>query len=118
MATRTQEGGQTAVDYLEHAVEDLNEARREAQEDMRNAIDAAISRTREALDEIKSGAEERADKLRARAEERAREWQQALEDTTEDARRELGIRAIRAQRDKDALDAMADEIKSKKKELP
>jgi vacuolar-type H+-ATPase subunit H len=113
----TEEGEQTAVDYLEHAVEDLNQARQEAQEEVRSAIDSAITRTREALDDMRSGAEERAEKLRTRAEDRAHEWQHALEDATDDARRELGIRAVRAQRHDDALEAMADEIKRHKKEL-
>ena len=40
-----------------------------------------------------------------------------LEDATEDARRELGVRAVHAQRTKDALDAMSEEIKSQKKEV-
>ena len=50
--------------------------------------------------------------------DRAHEWQDALEDASEDARRELGVRAVRAQRSEDALDAMAEEIKRHKKELP
>jgi uncharacterized protein YicC (UPF0701 family) len=117
MAVKSQEGEQTAVDYLEHAVEDLNEARQEAQDEIRASIDSAINRTREALDDLRSNAEERAQGLRERAESRAREWQDALENATEDARRELGVRAVRAQRTEDALDAMAQEIKGHKKEL-
>jgi uncharacterized FlaG/YvyC family protein len=118
MTAKTQEGEQTAVDYLEHAVEDLNQARQEARDDIRSSIDSAINRAREALDDLRSNAEERAQGFRERAESRAREWQEALEDATEDARRELGIRAVRAQHTEDALDAMAREIKNHKKELP
>lgn len=44
--------------------------------------------------------------------------QDALEDASEDVRRELGIRAVRAQHSEDALDAMIEEIKRHKKELP
>lgn len=117
MATQTEEGQQTAVDYLEHAVDDLHQARQEAQEEIRSSIDSAISRAREALDEVRSDASDRAEKLRDHAQERAHDWQQALEDATEDVRRELGVRAVRAQRTGDALDAMADEIKGRREEL-
>jgi len=117
MATETQETQQSAVDYLEHAVDDLNQARQEAQEDVRSAIDSAISRAREALDDVRSETSDRAEKLRARAEERTHEWQRALEDASEDVRRELGVRAVRAQRSKEAIEAIEDEIKTQKKEL-
>ena len=118
MASKTDEQEQTAVDYLEHAVEDLKQAGQEAGGEVRSAIDSAMNRTREALDDLRSGAEERAERLRSRAENRAREWQDALEDASEDARHELGVRAVRAQRSEDALDTMAEEIKRHKKELP
>ena len=39
------------------------------------------------------------------------------EDATEDARRELGVRAVRAQRTRDALDEMADEIKGRERDV-
>ena len=78
---------------------------------------SAISRAREALDDLRSGTEERAESMRTRAKDQAADWQKALEDATEDARRELGVRAVRAQRSEDALDAMAEEIKNQKKEV-
>ncbi len=115
MATQTEE--QTVANYLEHAVEDLNQARQQAGEEIRTAIDSAISRSREALEDLRSDAEQRTVSLRTRAEERAGEWQQTLEDATEDMRRDLGVRAVHAQRSKDALDAMAEEIKQQKKHL-
>ena len=117
MAAETKEAQQTAVDYLEKAVDDLNQAREEAPEEIRSSIDSAITRAREALDDVRSDASDRAEKLRDRAQEQAHEWQQALEDATEDARRELGVRAVRAQRTTDALDSIADEIKGRRKEL-
>lgn len=117
MATKAEAEEQTVADYLEHAVEDLNEARQQAGEEVRAAIDSAISRSREALEDLRTDAQERAEKLRSRAEERAGEWQTTLEDATEEVRRELGIRAVRAQRTRDALDALSDEIKSQKKAL-
>lgn len=117
MATKGEEGKQTAVDYLERAVEDLNQARQEAQADVRSMIDSAVDRTREALEDLRANAEERAEKIRTRAEDRAGQWQRTLEDASEDVRRELGVRAVHAQRSKDALDVLADEIKGRKKEL-
>ena len=117
MATEANEQEQTAVDYLEHAVEDLKQAGQEGGEEVRSAIDSAINRTREALEDLSSAAEERAEKIRTRAEDRAAEWQRTLEDATEDTRRELCIRAVHAQRSRDALDEIADEIKKQKKEL-
>lgn len=117
MSVKTEAGEKTAAEYLESAVEDLNQARQEAQEEARSTIDSAIGRARDALDDLRANADERAENLRTRAKEQASEWQRALEDATEDARRELGVRAVRAQRTTDALDAMGDEIKHHKKEL-
>jgi uncharacterized FlaG/YvyC family protein len=118
MTTDTAEKSQAgAADHLEDALEDLNSARQTAQEEIRTSIDSAISRAREALDDLRSDTEDRAESLRKRAKDQAANWQQALEDATEDARRELGVRAVRAQRSKDALDVMADEIKHQKKEI-
>ncbi|MGA8217749.1 MAG: hypothetical protein WB771_04225 [Solirubrobacterales bacterium] len=115
MTTETEE--QTVASYLEHAVEDLNQARQQAGEELRTAIDSAISRSREALEDLRSDAQDRTVNLRSRAEERAGEWQHTLEDATEDMRRELGVRAVHAQRSKDALDAMAEQIKEQKKHI-
>ena len=117
MAQTTDKKDVSAADHLEDALEDLNSARTSAQDELRSSIDSAISRAREALDDLRSDTEERAENLRTRAKNQAADWQQALEDATEDARRELGIRAVHAQRSKDALDAMSDEIKSHKKEV-
>jgi uncharacterized protein YicC (UPF0701 family) len=117
MAQTTEEREVGAADHLEDALEDLNSARQSAQEELRSSIDSAISRAREALDDLRSDTEERAESLRARAKDQAAEWQRALEDATEDARRELGVRAVHAQRTKDALDVMSDEIKHHKKEI-
>ncbi len=115
MATQTEE--QTVVTYLESAVDDLNDARQQASEEVRGAIDSALSRSREALDDLRADAKERTVNLRNRAEERGAEWQKTLEDATEDMRRELGVRAVHAQRTEDALDAMAEQIKQQKKHL-
>ena len=111
MATETTEEREvSAAQHLEDALEDLNQARQTAQDDLRSRIDSAISRSRGALDDLRSDTEERAENIRSRAAEQTKEWQQALEDATEDVRRELGVRAVRAQRTREALDAMSDEI--------
>jgi hypothetical protein len=117
MTVGTKNERETTAEYLEDALEDLNQARLNAEEELRSRIDSTISRAREALDDVRSDAQDRADRFKVRAEERAAEWQRTLEGATEDARRELGIRAVHAQRTRDALDAMSDEIKHHKKEL-
>ncbi len=119
MATQTTDEQRevSAAQHLEDALDDLNQARQSAQEDLRSRIDSAIGRARDALDDLRSDTEERAESLRTRAEEQAKDWQRMLEDATEDVRRDLGVRAVRAQRTEDALDAMADEIKGHKKEV-
>ncbi len=117
MAETTEKHDVSAADHLEDALDDLNRARQSAQDELRSSIDSAISRAREALDDLRSDTEERAENLRTRAKNQAADWQQTLEDATEDARRELGIRAVHAQRNEDALDAMSEEIKRHKKEV-
>lgn len=113
----TEQRERTTADFIEKALEDLDQARKEAAEEMRSMIDAAISRSREALEHLRTDAEDRAERLKARAEDRASEWQQTLDDASDDARRELGIRTVRAQRSEEALKAMSEEIKHQKKEL-
>lgn len=44
---------QTAADYLEHPLKDLNQTRQDAQAEMRAAIGSAAERTREVLHELK-----------------------------------------------------------------
>lgn len=117
LGTKEKEEEATVADHLEDALEDLKQARVNAEEKLRARIDSAIDHAREALDEVGSDAKGRASELKERAEERAAEWQRTLEGATEDVRRELGIRAVHAQRTKDALGAMSDEIKHQKKEI-
>ena len=103
---QTTEQPDTAAEHLEEALDDLNSARQSAQDELRSSIDSAISRAREALDDLRSDTEERAENLRTRAKNQAADWQRAL-----------GVRAVHAQRTKDALDAMSEEIKRHKKEV-
>ncbi|MGZ5311125.1 MAG: hypothetical protein ACXWFN_05325 [Solirubrobacterales bacterium] len=112
-----EETEKTAAEFLESALEDLNEARLQAEHDLRAAIDSAIARAREALDDVRSDAGDRAERLRGRLDERAEELQSTLEEVPEDARRELGVRSVRAQRTEEALKAMSDAIAERRKEM-
>lgn len=56
--------------------------------------------------------------LRKRAEDEAADWQMMLEHTTEEMRRDLGGRAVRAQQTPDALAELAAAIKKRKAQLP
>lgn len=118
MGRQTEASDQTAADYLEHALDDLNQARQGAQAEMRAAIESAAERTREVLHGLKGDATGRAEELRTRHKEQTWEWQRELEEASDEARLELGIEVVRAQRTSQALDAMAHEIKRRKKELP
>lgn len=118
MGRQTEATDQTAADYVEHARDDLNEARQGAQAEMRTAIESAAERTREVLHDLKGTATGRAEELRTRHKRQTWEWQRELEEASDEARLELGIEVVRAQRTSQALDAMAQEIKRRKKELP
>ena len=113
----TKERELSAAEHLEKALADLDQARHDATDELRSMIDAAISRSREALDHMRTDAEDRAEQIKVRAEDRASEWQRMLEGASDDARRELGIRSVRAQRSESALKAISDEVKHQKKEL-
>jgi len=115
MATKTDE--QTAIDHLEHAVDDLKQAGQEAGDEIRSTIDSAISRAREALEDLRTDAGDRAGRFRSRSEERAGEWQQALEDASEDVRRELGVRAVRVQGNEETLDVIEHELKERRQAI-
>jgi hypothetical protein len=103
----------SAAEYLEQALEDLKEARDQAEAELRAKIDSAIKRSRDALEELRSGAED----VRSLAEERTDQWRHMLDGATDEARRDIGIRAVRAQRSPEALKAMANEIKEQREEL-
>ena len=57
---------ETAATHLEHAIDDLKEARSAAEEELRSAIDTAIDRAVEALEQVTSSVEERAQQLKDR----------------------------------------------------
>lgn len=56
----------TASDHLQHAIDDLKEARNAAGEELRSTIDSAIDRAVEALEKLTANVEERAEKLKER----------------------------------------------------
>jgi hypothetical protein len=118
MGTETDGTDRTAADYLEHALEDLREARHGARAEMRAAIESAAERTREVLRDLKGNVTGRAEELHTRHEEQTWALQRDLEKASDEALLELGIEVVRAQRTSQALAAMAQEIKRRKSELP
>ena len=96
----------STLDHLQHALDDLDKARTQAQQDARTSIDAAAERIREAVKD-----------LRGRASGEAREFEERLEHVSEDARRELGRAAVNAQRSPEALAELASEIRRRKQSL-
>lgn len=99
--------GATTLEYLQQAIEDIDHARQHASRELRSNLDAAMER----MSDIASG-------LRKRAEDEAADWQMMLEHTTEEMRRDLGGRAVRAQQTPDALAELAAAIKKRKAQLP
>lgn len=98
--------GATTLEYLQKAIEDIDKARAHAGKDMKASLDTAMDRMREMAGDF-----------RKRAEEEATDWQKTIEGTTEEMRRELGRRAVRAQQSPDALTELAAEIRKRETEL-
>ena len=98
--------GHTPEEHLRGALEELGKARDRAGDDIRGGIDSAIQRTREAMKE--AGAE---------AQEQVSDWRRTLDKASDDARRELGILAVRAQSSPEALRAMSAEIRKRKAQI-
>ena len=73
---------------------------------MRRSLDSALGRMRDVSGE-----------LRQRAEDQTAEWQDALEHTSDKARRQMGRRGSRAQRTPEALKGLSDEIRKQKTKL-
>ena len=96
----------TAVDHLQHAVEDLDSAREQATQDVRERIDAAIDRIRKAAADARERAEHQRDEL-----------EDALERAGEDVRLELGRRAVRAQSSPEALKELGREVRHRQAEV-
>jgi hypothetical protein len=96
----------SSLDYLQHALDDLAHARDHAQQDARGWIDSAAARIREARKDVGVRARDEADGLQAR-----------LEQASDEALREFGRAAVRAQRTPEALTEMQTEIRARKRRL-
>lgn len=96
----------TTLDYLQDALDDLDKARAHAQVDARSGIDSAVERIRHATTQ-----------LRDRAAEPAREFETRLEQMSEDARRELGRKAVEAQQSPEALAELETAIRRREETL-
>lgn len=96
----------STLEYLQQAIEDIDHARQHASADIKSNLDSAMGRMRDIAGD-----------LRERAEDEAAGFQKTLEGATEDMRRELGRRAIRAQRSPAALKDLTAEIQRRKAEL-
>lgn len=100
------EAKQSVLAEIQGAIDDLVSAGEKATGDVRSGIDAAISQLREASNDVTTLAQDQVD-----------EWRQTLEQTTEDARVELGKLAVKAQSNEDALKLIESEAKARRKEL-
>ena len=96
----------SSLDYLQHALDDLAHAREQAQLEARGGIDAAVERIQKVRKD-----------LGARARDEAEDMQSRLEHASDDALREFGHAAIRAQRTPEALTEMQTEIRARKRTL-
>ena len=105
-ATKRAPAPKSALEYLQQALEDLARAREQAQQDVRAGIDSAVERIR--------GARKN---LGARAHDEAGDLQTRLEHASDDALKEFGRAAIRAQRTPEALTEMQAEIRGRKRKL-
>ena len=103
-------GGGSPIDRvtenLQKALDDLRGAGEKATGDVRSRIDDAVKRINDVSDQARSGASDQASN-----------WRDTLDKATEDGRVQLGKLAVKAQTSVDALDALEDEIKARKKEL-
>jgi hypothetical protein len=96
----------STLEYLQDALDDLARARDQAQQDVRANIDSAVERIRGVRKDLGARAHDEADELQSR-----------LEHASDDALKEFGRAAIRAQRTPDALAEMQTEIRNRKRKL-
>jgi hypothetical protein len=96
----------STLDYLQHALEDLDHARAKAQQDARASIESAVERVRDAMKDLNS-----------RAHDEAHDWEERLDHVSDEARLEFGRVAIRAQDTPEALTELSAEIRRRKRAL-
>jgi hypothetical protein len=91
---------------LQQAMTDIEHAAERAGDDVRSNVDDALARIRDAAGD-----------LRKRAESQAADLEKTFESATEDARRELGRRAVRVQRNPEALSEISAEVRRRRAQL-
>jgi hypothetical protein len=96
----------SALDYLQHALDDLAHAREHARQDVGAWIDSAAERIRDVRKELGARAHDEADEMQAR-----------LERASDEALTEFGRTAVRAQRTPEALTELQTEIRARKRRL-
>jgi hypothetical protein len=96
----------SSLEYLQHALDDLARARGQAQQEARAGIDSAVERIRGVRKDLGARAHDEADELQTR-----------LEHASDEALREFGRAAIRAQRTPEGLAEMQAEIRARKRKL-
>jgi signal transduction histidine kinase len=96
----------SSLEYIQQALEDLDKARGRATDELQETIDSAIKRLRQAAFD-----------LRSRAEGETSQLEESLERASDDVRRELARRAIRAQRTPDALTELSAEIRKRRSQI-
>lgn len=95
-----------ALDALQSAIGDLDEAGRRAGGELRGQLEAITDRLRGAASD-----------LRDRASEQTKEFESSLDRASDHLRVELGLRAIRVQESPEALRLMSAEIRKRKAQL-
>jgi hypothetical protein len=96
----------STLGYLQDALDDLAHAREHARQDVGAWIDSAAERVREARTELGARAHDEADGMQAR-----------LDHASDEALREFGRTAVRAQRTPEALTELQTEIRARKRKL-
>ena len=100
------QGEKAALDYLQDALHDLDQAREKAGDEVSARIDSARDRIKDARGEMSE-----------RGHDQVKDWRQQLESAADDALEELGRWAIRAQRKRESLNALAGEITKREGEI-
>ena len=112
-ATTETPGGQAGkssdkapTDYLQDALDDLDRAREQAGEEVSASIDSARERISDAREDLSD-----------RSEGQLKEWREQFGSAADEALRELGRWAIRAQRSPEALTELSKEISKRETEV-
>jgi uncharacterized protein YicC (UPF0701 family) len=94
------------LEHLQHALDDLDHARKDAGLEARERIDAAVDCVRDAVRDV-----------RGRSQDRMSEWEKVLERESDEVLVELGKLAVRMQRSPAALRQLSTEIRHRREQL-